>query len=144
MDSIPTSMGAWRRRSIAWKRTTPALPDEANPPARYVGNEGSASRPEYGFCLPDEFAAFSLPPEVREAARSLFAEPGILWHADVNGGSRNGTVSDVSRYHGVEPGEIGPPTRAHISPRRISATVHWAPLGFGPTEVPRNRNRGGP
>lgn len=93
MDSVPTFMDAERRRASAWKLTTPTLPAEAKLPARYVGKDGSARGPEYDFCLPAEFAAFSLLPEVREPALSLFADLGIPWHAGVNGGPSNHLLS---------------------------------------------------
>lgn len=93
MDSVPTFIDGERRRASAWKLSTPTLPDEARVPAPYVGKDGSARGPDYDFCLPAEFAAFSLLPAVREPALSLFAELGIPWHAGVGAGPSNHLLS---------------------------------------------------
>jgi hypothetical protein len=111
MDSVPTFMDAERRRASAWKLTTPTLPAEAKLPARYVGKEGTARGPEYDFCLPARFAAFSLLPEVREQALSLFAELGIPWHASVNGGPSNHLLSSQVQCVNALAQMVGDPDR---------------------------------
>jgi hypothetical protein len=47
----------------------------------------------YDFCLPTEFADYTLLPEVRPSALTLFAELGIPWHALVHGGPCNHLLS---------------------------------------------------
>ena len=49
--------------------------------------------PSYDFCLPPEYAAYSLLPEVREHALALFAELGVPWHAGIGGGPSNHLLS---------------------------------------------------
>lgn len=93
MDSSPTFIAAERQRASAWKLRTPTLPVDAQLPARYVSKDGSERGPEYDFCLPAEFAAFSLLPEVRDSALALFAELGIPWHAGVGAGPSNHLLS---------------------------------------------------
>ncbi len=58
-------------------------------PAPYVGKDGVVEGPLYDFCLPAEYAACSLLPEVRAMALSLFTELGIPWHAGVGDGPSN-------------------------------------------------------
>src|SRR5690348_6519736 len=82
-----------KTRAIAWKMSTPTLPPAAKVPAPYVSKTGTANGPAYDFCLPREFAALSLLPEVREPALALFAELGIPWHAGVDGGPSNHLLS---------------------------------------------------
>jgi hypothetical protein len=69
-----------RARAGAWKTRTATLPDAAKQPAPYIGGAGTA---RYDFCLSAEFADYSLLPEVRPLALTLFAELGIPWHASV-------------------------------------------------------------
>ena len=93
MDSSPTFVEAERQRATAWKLFTSTLPVDAQMPARYVSKDGFERGPPYDFCLPAEFAAFSLLPEVRDPALALFAELGIPWHAGVGGGPSNHLLS---------------------------------------------------
>ena len=80
-------------RAVSWKRSTPTLPVEAREPAPYVGKEGKPGHKTYDFCLPPQLATFSLLPEVRNLALSLFAELKIPWHAGINGGPSNHLLS---------------------------------------------------
>ena len=82
-----------KTRAAAWKASTATLPEAAKVPAQYLSKTGTARGPAYDFCLPREFASLSLLPEVREAALALFAELGIPWHADVDGGPSNHLLS---------------------------------------------------
>jgi hypothetical protein len=82
-----------RARAAAWKATSSTLPDLARLPARYVDKDGLERGPEYSFCLPAEYASFSLLPEVRQAALTLFAELDIPWHAGVGAGPSNHLLS---------------------------------------------------
>lgn len=93
MASDLTFNDAERIRASAWKQATATLPTAAKVPARYVDKDGSERGPEYDFCLPADFASFSLLPEVRESALSLFAELGIPWHAGISGGPSNHLLS---------------------------------------------------
>lgn len=72
------------RLAIAWKQRTPILPDEARAPGVYEKH-----RRPYPFCLPIEYAAHNLLPEVREGALALFGELDIPWHDSVGGGPSN-------------------------------------------------------
>ena len=76
-------------KAVAWKHATAALPDAARVPAPYVGKDGIASGQPLDICLPSEFAALNLLPEVRESAPGLFAELAITWHAGVDDGPSN-------------------------------------------------------
>lgn len=80
-------------RAAAWKSTTGTLPDHARVPASYLGKSGTAGATSYDFCLPPQYAALSLLPEVRELALGLFAELSIPWHAGVAGGPGNHLLS---------------------------------------------------
>jgi len=51
---------------MAWKQRTATLPDDARKPGVYEKH-----RRAYPFCLPIEFAAHNLLPEVREGHRAL-------------------------------------------------------------------------
>jgi hypothetical protein len=93
MDPAASFVAIERDRASAWKRMTTTLPIGAKRAARYIGKDGSVRGPEYDFCLPAEFAAFSLLPEVREPALELFAELGIPWHAGVDVGPSNHLLS---------------------------------------------------
>jgi len=66
-----------KSRAAAWKRSTPTLPAAAKVPAPYIGKDGTAGQRLYEFCLPPEFASFSLLPEVRVTAPVLFTELAI-------------------------------------------------------------------
>jgi hypothetical protein len=74
-----------RERASRWKATTNCLPDAAREAASYVGPAGNAEK-TYPFCLPAEYAAHNLLPDVRDDALALFAEHGIPWHAGVADG----------------------------------------------------------
>jgi len=93
MNLAPNFVAVERDRANAWKQATPTLPSEAKNAARYVGKTGFVRGPAYEFCLPAEFAALSLLPEVREPALALFAELGIPWHAGVGSGPSNHLLS---------------------------------------------------
>jgi hypothetical protein len=80
-------------RAAAWKNSTDTLPAEANVPAPYVGKDGLPGPRLYDFCIPAEYAALSLLPEVREPAIALFAELGIPWHAGTPAGPSNHLLS---------------------------------------------------
>jgi hypothetical protein len=82
-----------RVAAARWKRATPVLPAEAKLPAPYVPKDGAARGSKYPFCLPADFAALNLLPEVRDLALALFAELGIPWHAGVKGGPSNHLLS---------------------------------------------------
>ncbi len=88
-----------RARAGTWKASgdlggrTATLPDTAKQPAPYIGKDGRAATARYDFCLPAEFANYSLLPEVRPSALTLFAELGIPWHASVHGGPSNHLLS---------------------------------------------------
>jgi len=61
--------------AIAWKATSPSLPDEARVPAGYRGT-GKA----YEFCVPPEHSALNLLPEARDVALDRFTKYAIPWH----------------------------------------------------------------
>ena len=93
MTCDPTFSATERARASAWKQATTTLPTEAKVPAAYVGTDGSLRGPKYDFCLPAEYAALTLLPEVRETALALFAELGVPWHAGIRGGPGNHLLS---------------------------------------------------
>lgn len=72
------------RLALAWKQRTPTLPDEARQPGVYEKH-----RRAYPVCLPIEYAAHNLLPEVRSGAIELFRELAICWHDSVAGGPSN-------------------------------------------------------
>ena len=82
-----------RVRATAWKHATSTIPAGAKVPAPYVNKHGLTVGPKHDFCLPPEFASFSLLPEVRDDALALFAELAIPWHAGVGGGPSNHLLS---------------------------------------------------
>lgn len=82
-----------RSLAAAWKSCTTTLPPEARLPAPYVDKTGAIRGPAHDFCLPPDYAALSLLPEVRQTALTLFAELGIPWHAGVHGGPSNHLLS---------------------------------------------------
>lgn len=75
------------RLSVAWKRRTATLPEEAREPGRYSRRDKLEG--PYPVCLPIEFASHNLLPEVRDGAIELFAELDITWHDSVAGGPSN-------------------------------------------------------
>jgi hypothetical protein len=93
MNSLADFSTQERRRAIRWKYETSTLPELAKVPAPYVGKDGTASGTAHDFCLPAEFAKFSLLPEVRESVIALFAELGIAWHAAIGDGPSNHLLS---------------------------------------------------
>jgi hypothetical protein len=82
-----------RARAVAWKQTSLSLPEEARLPAQYVGKEGATEGPLYHFCVPVDYAHYTLLPEVRDMALGLFAELGIPWHPGVGDGPSNHLLS---------------------------------------------------
>jgi hypothetical protein len=84
---------AQRAAAARWKINTATLPDAARLPAPYVDKDGKPGRVAYDFCLPAEYAAHNLLPDVREYAPRLFAKLGIPWHAGVAGGPSNHLLS---------------------------------------------------
>lgn len=81
------------RKAIAWKGATTALPAAAKHPAPYINKEGLPQGAAVDVCLPAEYAAFNLLPEVREPVLELFAELKIPWHAGVGDGPSNHLLS---------------------------------------------------
>ena len=81
------------QNAVTWKACTENLPDEARTPAAYVNKSRAAEGPLRDICLPPSFAQWSLLPEVREQALSLFTELGIPWHAGVDDGPSNHLLS---------------------------------------------------
>ncbi|MCL2541251.1 MAG: hypothetical protein FWE71_02190 [Nocardioidaceae bacterium] len=75
------------RLAIAWKQRAATLPDEAREPGHY--SHGDRLQGPYPVCLPLEYAAHNLLPEVRDGALALFAELDISWHDSVAGGPSN-------------------------------------------------------
>lgn len=67
--------------AVAWKQRTITLPDEAREPGVYEKHQRA-----YPVCLPIEFAAHNLQPEVRDGAIELFTELDIPWHDSVADG----------------------------------------------------------
>ena len=82
-----------RDRAVAWKMTTPTLPDVARRPAAYIGKNGAATTGPLPFCLPAEHAKLNMLPEVRDQALDIFADRHIQWHAGVAGGPSNHLLS---------------------------------------------------
>jgi len=82
-----------KARAIAAKMRTATLPDAAKEPAPYIGKDRRPGAARYDFCLPAEFAEYTLLPEVRAAAQALFAELAIPWHASMHGGPSNHLAS---------------------------------------------------
>lgn len=60
---------------VTWKSSTPLLPEDARGPGPYVPDG-----PEYPVCLPWEFAAHNLLPEVRDVVLDRFRRDRITWH----------------------------------------------------------------
>ena len=84
---------AERSRAVAWKRATVALEPAAKVAAPYVNKDGRAGAHRYDFCLPLEYAASNLLPDVRERSLHLFQDLGIPWHAGVGAGPTNHLLS---------------------------------------------------
>lgn len=84
---------AQRVRAADWKHATSVLPSDAKTPAPYVGKYGTPGSVDYDFCLPPQYADWSLLPEVRAMALELFAELAIPWHAGVDDGPSNHLLS---------------------------------------------------
>ena len=84
---------AQKQLATAWKLRTDTLPDAARAAALYVSKDGTSRGGPYDFCLPREFAAYNLLPEVRDDALAIFAELRIPWHAGVDGGPSNHLLS---------------------------------------------------
>jgi hypothetical protein len=82
-----------RENASRWKAQTAALPEAARVAAPYVLKDGRHGPTAYPFCLPAEYAAANLLPEVRDAMLALFDELGIPWHAGVDGGPSNHLLS---------------------------------------------------
>lgn len=78
-----------RARAIAWKSTSPVLPDAARVAAPYR----KPGENEYEFCLPLEFADHNLLPHVRSTGLELFDACKIPWHQGVKGGPTNHLLS---------------------------------------------------
>jgi hypothetical protein len=82
-----------KRRAIAWKRKTTALPVEAKQPSPYIDKNGLPRGEPVDFCLPAEHASLNLLPEVRQPVLDLFADLAIPWHAGVGAGASNHLLS---------------------------------------------------
>ncbi len=83
------------QRALAgrWKLHTSTLDEAAKVPSPYMTKDGASAGHAHDFCLPAEYATFSLLPEVREPALALFSALGIPWHASVDGGPSNHLLS---------------------------------------------------
>ncbi|MGH8962410.1 MAG: PGN_0703 family putative restriction endonuclease [Jatrophihabitantaceae bacterium] len=92
-SSFVTFSETEKARAAAWKARTETLPPAAKQAAPYIGKDGRPGTAQYDFCLPAEFAEYTLLPEIRSDALELFAELGIPWHASVHGGPSNHLVS---------------------------------------------------
>lgn len=82
-----------RANAARWKQSSPTLPDAARADAPYVTKTGRPGPSPYPFCLPADWAAANLLPEIRDEALALFAELGIPWHAGIDGGPSNHLLS---------------------------------------------------
>jgi hypothetical protein len=105
-----TYEAAARTAQAAWKQQTPTLPAEARAPAPYF-RDGKAVG-NYPHCLPREFAAYNLLPEVRQAALEYFAAAGIRWHAELDGGPTNHLLSSQIQCVNALAAMMSDPTRA--------------------------------
>src|SRR4051812_10093952 len=145
-----------KTRAAAWKTSTTTLPEAAKAPAQYVSKTGTARGPAYDFCLPREFAALSLLPEVREPALAMFAELGIPWHAGVARGPSNHLLSsqvqcvnalgqmveDPSRIVAVFGPALGVVDVEHIEPDRFLTFEYIGPTDFFNEAPAGQRTRG--
>lgn len=68
-----TFLATEKKRQLAWKLTSKALPREARVPGLYRSRM-------YPFCLPLELADYNLFHEIRDEALATFARLGIVWH----------------------------------------------------------------
>ena len=94
---------AENQKLIGWKRRTAALPDPARKPGIYIAEKRQPTRP-LDICLPREYAALNLLPEVRSGALALFAELNIPWHDGVDHGPSNHLRdSQVQCVNALEP-----------------------------------------
>jgi hypothetical protein len=91
MTVAPTYEDLARSAQTDWKLRTTSLPDEARIPAPYF-RDGQAVG-SYPHCLPREFAAYNLLPDVRQRALACFAAEDIRWHAELDGGPTNHLLS---------------------------------------------------
>jgi hypothetical protein len=73
-------------RAIAWKKTTPRLPDEARVAAPYLGRHGS-DRASI-LCLPAEYARLNVLPDARGVIE-WFTAAAVRWHDGLGGGPSN-------------------------------------------------------
>jgi hypothetical protein len=69
------------------------LPEAAREAGPYAGSDGVENGRRYEFCLPRDYARWSLLPEVRLEALGLFATLGVRWHGSVDGGPSNHLLS---------------------------------------------------
>lgn len=141
---VATFTGTERARAIAWKHATGSLPPGAKHAAPYIDKDGRPGPVAYDFCLPSEFAAWSLLPEVREMAPALFAELGIPWHAGVREGPSNHLLSsqvqcmnalghmvaDPSRVARAFGGLLGTAEVLEIEPGRYLTFEYIGPTDF--------------
>lgn len=91
-QEIQTYESRERARAARWKANSATLPEEARFAAPWE-HDGKSSRRTYEFCLPRDYAALNLLPEVRDQALLLFAELGIPWHQGIAGGPGNHLLS---------------------------------------------------
>lgn len=71
-------------QQVEWKQRTSTLPEGARAAGTYRGSERL-----YPVCLPVEYAAHNILPDVRDRALALFASLDISWHDSVAGGPSN-------------------------------------------------------
>jgi len=110
-DDMNTSTYEDRARAaaVAWKLTSPDLPEPARADGPYGGKANL-----YPFCLPTEFAERNLLPEASDAV-NFFAERRIQWHRGIGKGPTNHLVSSqVQCVNALFPMTTDPagPTRA--------------------------------
>jgi hypothetical protein len=79
------------QRAARWKSLSRTLPDAARVKAPWICD--GRPRGAFDFCLPAEFAHWTLLPEVRDSSMVLFAELGIPWHQGIAGGPGNHLLS---------------------------------------------------
>jgi hypothetical protein len=78
-----------RARAIAWKRSTPDLPEPARLAAEYRAGNGKVLTGPFDYCLPPDYAVHNLLPDARGAGLEMFERLGIPWHAGINKGPGN-------------------------------------------------------
>lgn len=97
-----------RQAALVWKAHSPSLPDLARMAGYYTRPDGDRIGP-FDICLPQEFAAFNLLSDVREAVRELFSREEIKWHDSVAGGPANHLLdSQVQCVNALGPGVLDP------------------------------------